>query len=608
MVSFQEIKMKELVQEQFLTDKMLDYKACKIKYADKLNEISIEYFVKILKQKNHNASDMKAVFCLFNTLFSTTSEKKTRGLPFLNESITKYIKKMELLVHTGEYGNIYKTEFFSPNINIIIKFAQEKINIPGMLKEYYVGLESINKLRYLTPVFVYTLGAFYCSESISDKSGTIIENPLVNKSELFCGKRKFPSETLYILYENIEGNTVDSMLENNTITFNEWLILFFQLLLGLEIAQREIRFTHFDMHCSNVMARECNSEESYDINLDMKTYKVSNPKFIPIIIDFGSTTTFVENNSIGSYRSNQGGHKHFMVPGHDMYKFIVYSASTAKRGGNLQKNIISLFDFYKKDDPYNILNDLDGLKDAINTYCARLTTSRAANYTPLMFIEWLMQNYNRELSSTITEEKRYNYLSLQYTDSINKYDKIFNYTEDTNEALQLAKKCITLTPSYIVSKYNITILERFNQKLKNKDLDLEIKTLSDNLDKRESELISNDIDMLEKVFTIKMPDQNELNRCIYELLEINLKINPVKEDNILKETLTKDFELLINYQEGIQPYLQFYFTILDLNIDDTFLKWIVKFESSSLYKFYLTNITQIQQSIRWSQTLMESRV
>jgi hypothetical protein len=106
-----------------------------------------------------------------------------------------------------------------------------------------------------------------------------------------------------------------------------------------------------------------------------------------------------------------------------------------------------------------------------------------------------------------------------------------------------------------VSKYNITILERFNQKLKNKDLDLEIKTLSDNLDKTESELISNDIDMLEKVFTIKMPDQNELNRCIYELLEINLKINPVKEDNILKERLVKDFELLINYQEEIQSLL-----------------------------------------------------
>jgi hypothetical protein len=608
MVSFQEIKMKELVQEQFLTDKLLNYKTCKIKYADKLNEISIEYLVKILKEENHNYSDMKAVFCLFNTLFSTTSEKKTKGLPFLNESITKYIKKMELLVHTGEYGNIYKTEFFSPNIHIIIKFAQEKINIPGMLKEYYVGLESINRLRYLTPVFVYTLGAFYCSESISDKSGTIIENPLVNKRELFCGKRKFPSETLYILYENIEGDTVDLMLENNTITFNEWLILFFQLLLGLEIAQREIRFTHFDMHCSNVMARECKSEESYDIHLDMKTYKVSNPKFIPIIIDFGSTTTFVENNSIGSYRSNQGGHKHFMVPGHDMYKFLVYSASTAKRGGNLQKNIMALFDFYKKDDPYNILNDVDRLNNARDNFCARLTTSTAANYTPLMFIEWLMQNYHRELSSTITEEKRYNYLSLQYTDSINKYDKLFNYTEDTNEALQLAKKCITLTPSYIVSKYNITILERFNQKLKNKELELKITTLSDILDKTESDLISNDIDMLEKVFTIKTPDQNELNRCIYDLLQINLKRTPAKEDNILKEKLTKKFELLINYQEEIQPYLQFYFTILDLNIDDTFLKWIVKFESSSLYKFYVTNITQVQQSIRWSQTLMESRI
>ena len=608
MVTFQEIKMKELVQEQFLTDKILDYKACKIKYADKLNEISIEYLVKILKQENHNASDMKAVFCLFNTLFSTTSEKKQKGLPFLNKSITKYIKKMELLVHTGEYGNIYKTEFFSPNIHIIIKFAQEKMNIPGMLKEYYVGLESINKLRYLTPVFVYTLGAFYCSESISDKSGTIIENPLINKRELFCGKRKFPSETLYILYENIEGNTVDSILENNTITFNEWLILFFQLLLGLEIAQREIRFTHFDMHCSNVMARECNSEESYDIHLDMKTYKVNNPKFIPIIIDFGSTTTFVENNSIGSYRSNQGGHKHFMVPGHDMYKFIVYSATTAKRGGHLQKNIMSIFDFYKKDDPYNILNDVDGLENARGTYCARLTTSRAANYTPLMFMEWLMKNYRHKLSSTITEEKRYNYLSLQYTDSINKYDKLFNYTEDTKEALQLAKKCITLTPSYIVSKYNITLLERFNQKLKNKELELEIKTLLDNLDTKDSNLISNDIDMLEKVFTIKTPDQFVLNRCIDDLLEINLKITPLKEDNTLKERLIKKFELLIKYQEEIKPYLQFYFTILDLNADDTFLNWIVKFESSSLYTFYVNNITQIQRSIRWSQTLMESRV
>ena len=165
---------------------------------------------------------MKAVFCLFNTLFSTTSEKKTKGLPFLNDSIREYIKKMTLLTHDGVYGNIYKTEFFSSDIHIVIKFPKQKINITPMLREYYIGIESINKLRYLTPVFVYTLGAFYCPNYVS-KDGIVIENPL------FCGKQKISYEVPYILYENISGNTIGLMLEKRQITFTEWLILFFQL-------------------------------------------------------------------------------------------------------------------------------------------------------------------------------------------------------------------------------------------------------------------------------------------------------------------------------------------------------------------------------------------
>ena len=599
------------IQEEIVTEKLTNYNYCEIKHTDKLKKISIKYLIKLLEENKTNGSDMKALFCLFNTLFSATSEKKTKGLPFLNDSIRDYIKTMTLLSHGGINGNIYKTEFFSSGIYVMIKFPKNKEDIPEMLREYYIGIESINKLRYLTPIFVYTLGAFLCPESVS-RNGTVIKNPLING--IFCQTQKTVNESLYILYENIPGDTLDLMLRNETINFKEWIILFFQLLLGLEVAQREIRFTHFDMHSENIIVRKCNTRESYNIHLDLTTYKVVNTKFIPVIIDFGSSSTFVDNTSVGSYTFNNYGQTHFMVPGHDMYKFIIYSAIAAKKGSRLQKEIMSILRFYIRNDmynydPYNIITTgIQGLNNAVNNYCADLITSNAAKYTPLMFIEWLIDNYSFELSPTIIEEKRVQYLALQYTDSINTYDQLFNYTKDTNEALQIAKKCIKLTPSYVISKYNITILKRFNQKLKNKDLELEIKRLLKKLEEIKNDLVLNDIDMLEKVFDIKTPDQNELNKCIDDLLNIHLKKISVKKDNIQKEKLVKKFELLIKYQEKIQPYLQFYFTILDLNLNHIFFNWIDKFESSDLYIFYLSNITQIQQTIRWSQTLIESRV
>ena len=63
------------------------------------------------------------------------------------------------------------------------------------------------------------------------------------------------------------------MIETNEINFNQWLLIFIQTLLGLEVAQREVRFTHFDLHPGNLMIRK-KDNFNYTIPLDINTYYI----------------------------------------------------------------------------------------------------------------------------------------------------------------------------------------------------------------------------------------------------------------------------------------------------------------------------------------------
>jgi hypothetical protein len=581
----------ERLQETFILEKLQNYKSYNQLTKHNLDELS-SYLRILLNQESPTGSDMKAIVYLFDNLFSIGLKKdlKEKGLCSLSKKIQNCVKKMEQIQVKSKEGFVYVTDFFTSDIQVIVKIPQNSNSFDSKIREYFIGIRSLNNLRYLTPTFVYTFGAFSCPKP--SKKGTIGQT---NKM------------TAYVLYEKIPGESFHTLLKNDKLDFKDWLILFFQLLLGLEIAQRESRFTHFDMHTDNVMVRS-DQVVSYTVPLDMFNYNVNNTTSVPIIIDFGASTTYIDGKYIGSYDYIKHGMLNFIIPGHDMYKFII---SSIRRTTNkkLKQKLMSLFRFYQNDDPYFIIeNGEDGVNTASDEYCKNVTFSKAANYTPLMFIEWLLEEkeFSKDLSSVISVSKRNNYFSIKYSNIIKEYENIFscikNEENNPDKIIEFGNTCLNKFPSYVMCKYIITLLEKYNTITKSNDLHSKIILLNKNIKKSKTFLIECDINMLNNVFSIKVPSQKDFNQCFAEILNIPIRYPNAKK----KEEAVKNLENLLLYQNELNHYLQFYFTILELGFEKIFEDWIVKFKKSEIYFLHLNNVTQTQRSIRWGQSLMAS--
>jgi hypothetical protein len=558
-----------------------------------LTEISLRINM-ILSQAYPTGSDMRAVFYLIDTLFLSNSTKKIRekGLYSLTKNMKDCVKNMEHLPVKSKEGFIYITHFFASNIQVIIKVPQTSNGIESKVREYFIGIKAINNLRYITPSFVYTLGAFLCPKP--SKTGQISCNDSCKN-------------TAFVFYEKILGDSVQTLLKNDSLNFKQFLVLFVQLLLALEVAQREVRFTHFDLHTDNVMVRVGTGDSTSITQLDMSTYIINQPEFIPVIIDFGATTAYINGKYIGSYDYISHGMLNFMIPGHDMYKFMVYCAHKTENR-ELKDSIIKIFEFYGEDDPYLIANSEKGLESATKTYCRDLTFSKAANRTPLMLIKWLLKKYSDKLKSKVIVKKRKNYIPIQCSKLIKDFEDIFSCVrlndgkDNPNNAVKMVNKCIMSKSSYVMSLYGVKILEKYNECLESKKLKAKIDELSDMILKLKDELINSDKLILKKVFTIKTPSQEDLDLCIENVLKLTIRHLNAKE----KESAVKNLEKILIYQDTLKPYLQFYFIILELDLIDILSEWVAKFKSSDIFLFHLKNISQNERAIRWGQSLMAS--
>lgn len=551
----------------------------------------------ILSQAYPTGSDMRAVFYLIDTLFLSNSSKKIRekGLYSLTKNMKDCVKKIEHLPVKSKEGFIYITHFFSSNIQVVIKIPQTAKGIESKVREYFIGIKAINNLRYISPSFVYTLGAFLC--------------PKPNKTgEISCDDSC--KNTAFVFYEKIIGESVQTLLKNDRLDFSQFLVLLFQLLLGLEVAQREVRFTHFDMHTDNVMVRLGTGDATTITHLDMFTYIINKPEFIPVVIDFGASTAYIEGRYIGSYDYISHGMLNFMIPGYDMYKFMVYCARKTQNQ-ELKKSIIEIFNFYGDDDPYSIKDNKEkGIESASNTYCKELAFSRAANRTPLMLIEWLLKEkeYKDVLKSKVIVNERKNYISIQYSKIIKEFEDIFSCTrindvkDKPNDALKIVNKCIMSKSSYIMSLYGVKLLEKYNECLESKKLKSKIDVLRGMILKSKDDLLNADMVTLKKVFTIKTPRQEDLDLCIEKVFNLTIRHPKAKE----KESAVKNLEQILLYQNTLNQYLQFYFSILEVDSVDIISEWVAKFKSSDIFRFHLKNVSRNERAIRWSQSLMAS--
>jgi len=560
-------------------------------YNDSTKVISIPILKDLLENRFLDGYDMKSIVPMFNILFSRTIKTKKNGFFVLTDKVNDYIQKIEE-IKGGNQGYVFNFNLFS-YIKIIIKISQDSNDYADIIREFFIGITEINKLRYIIPNFVYTYGAFIC--------------PVDKKLNSICKDDKYP-KTPFLLYEKIPGNSMEYMLDNNILSFSEYLGIFIQILLALEIAQRTISFTHFDFHPGNLMCRTIPKDYNYNVCLDDKIYEAYAKKYLPVIIDFGQSTIKHEGVTLGSYDFPDYGMKHYMLPGVDMYKFLFFSCRYSN--GVLQEQILSLISFYKDNDPYDLLtNGSITLEEGEYEYVKKCSYSKVTTNTPLEFLTWILENpkYKYITSSYMKTKQRDVYenipiLNIADNRSIDIFgDNKFNKEKSMVDYVQ---KYIILNNSYIVANYLISILNNYNKKLLSKSLEDSINNFKKDIEKSKNETIKKDLKMLLKYKKILLPNVTE--NLIYSNKILEIKIDSDQINNITTFKLIKTYFKNNSFFVDILPYLEFMYIIKEIKLEKIYSKFLESFESSTHYMIYVNNNVYVNKTLRWSYSLINS--
>jgi hypothetical protein len=494
-------------------------------------------------------SQREFVMDQLNSIHKVVESPKSSKRFSIDESIT------HLDPDESEY--VYKEELHMSGVNeITIKnYSAEKYN--QAMREYLIGLHVFNPLGKINPCFSRTLGAYRNGSRVS------------------------------ILYERIRGNTLAVLLQEG-MSFTIWLSLFFQLLLSLELAQRKSGFTHYDLHAHNVVVTDIPKDGGYDVSLDCLLYRVRKHALTPVIIDLGTCSTSLAGRFIGSYDYTNSGIFHFIVPGHDAYKLLVSSYYHA-RNSNTRKMIIKVFNCFGREDPYSINQEQGtGVNKARDNFCREISFSRVASYTPMMLIKYIYSKFRSRLSPMVVVVPRETRISLTS----------LNGMEDYVMVITSAGKLIDLESGYITAAYLLHIINHSSH--------TEIKgdsfVLKSKLDANKEKLIAVDLKMLEEVFSIEIPSQEKLDEARITLLSL-----PIRHRNArVKEQSFDQLDELLGYQNLLQPFLDTYFTILELKENDAYNSWVSRLLKSRVYQFYIRNKIANDRAQRWGTTLLAS--
>lgn len=167
----------------------------------------------------------------------------TPFIPFLDPELMKMFKHL----HRFKTNN---------SINGVIAFADLfgervvlKASVGDDLEQEFLVSEVLNRIRYAIPNFAYTLALFNAHNRIKDTDDGGSHWKRVGSKDtdeiqsVLVSERVSPGISLY------------DYINNESTSPGDFLALFLQLLLALDAAQKSIEFTHYDLHCGNVLLR-----------------------------------------------------------------------------------------------------------------------------------------------------------------------------------------------------------------------------------------------------------------------------------------------------------------------------------------------------------------
>ena len=169
----------------------------------------------------------------------------------------------------------------------------------NLIHEALVGLGALNTLRDRIPNFMHTYGVLFCSEP--NVEGCITT----------------------LLLENINGKPLSELIR--TVTSEEFLQIYIQIVNAINVAYKEYDFTHYDLNGKNVIIQELPYFISIPIYGPTITYLKT--KLLARITDYSSSHIYLQGHHFGRFGFEDSGvNPEAGAPLYDVYKLLLWSA------------------------------------------------------------------------------------------------------------------------------------------------------------------------------------------------------------------------------------------------------------------------------------------
>lgn len=222
--------------------------------------------------------------------------------------------------------------FKTPHYN-----GKTMIVMPNYISENIIGMILYNKLKDYTPCFVNIYGFDYDKNSETKDVYTVMEK-------------------LYPYNDYVDKDVTD-----NIEAYLETVCMFTRLFLGIMIAQKTMKYVHYDLHANNIMIRKLENETISIHELPNGKYFYHMSDYDPVIIDTGFNRIEIDNTiihptlTLNSYGINATNdyefnpyydiwvlindlkHKNFNFDGVDALRQSLFKTFSTQKDDNLNK-------------------------------------------------------------------------------------------------------------------------------------------------------------------------------------------------------------------------------------------------------------------------------
>jgi hypothetical protein len=226
------------------------------------------------------------------------------------------VKRMKEISKQMEYVQVFDTKGVQGLTGILnFKKTKEQVvfkvsfDIDFSLEHEYKILERINVIKQFCPHFVGTFGmtclpisnkfiSDNCQDSDYESDSSENEDSNEDDSECDCKDCKsrklslFDNDPNYLPTNILFLDYVSDLSYYKILKFGHKNIIHSQILMlmcALELSQKSIKFTHYDLHLDNILIKTCDENRYHIYIIEGKKYLVPTNGYYPVLIDMGNS-------------------------------------------------------------------------------------------------------------------------------------------------------------------------------------------------------------------------------------------------------------------------------------------------------------------------------